>query len=87
MLLAAACTCAEGPRIFERGWCHRCGRLLDPVMETDGAIDVWIRLDAAVERERMMLRASARGRGLSLAEYAAELEEALGAGSAVAAAA
>ena len=75
MLLAPDCRCAEGPREFatDPGWCHRCGHLLDPVMGPGEIIDGYLLLEAAIERERMKLRADAEAAGLSTAEWIAGL--------------
>lgn len=70
MLLAPDCRCAEGPREFDPGWCHRCGHLLDPVIAPGEELDGWIRLLATVERERMRM---ASGMNLSLEDYAARV--------------
>lgn len=71
MLLAPACRCIGGPRVFERGWCHRCGRLLDPVIDTGEVLDGWLRLEAAIERERIVIRERAESAGVSTFEFIA----------------
>jgi hypothetical protein len=73
MLLARDCRCAEGPRIFERGSCHRCGHLLDPIIDSGEFVDAWLLLEAAIERERMKLCADAEAKGLSVYEHIREL--------------
>lgn len=55
MLLAPDCRCAEGPREFEPGWCHRCGHMLDPVIDSGEILDGFILLLAAIESERIRL--------------------------------
>lgn len=71
LVLADACACRQGPREFEQGRCHRCGRLISCVPEGGGAVDGWLLLEAAVERERLALRAEAHAAGVDPQEWAA----------------
>lgn len=77
MLLAQECRCAR-PRVFERGWCHRCGRLLVVEPEFEEALDGWLRLDLTIQREQAKARAMRDELGLSEGEYAAWLRSELG---------
>lgn len=77
MLLAAECMCAS-PREFERGWCHRCGRLIAVDPDFMEGLDDWLRLDLKIEYERLKLRELASELGLSDGEYAAWLRSELG---------
>lgn len=77
MLLAAECMCAS-PREFERGWCHRCGRLLAVEPWVAENLDGWLRLDLTIEREARKVRQFREALGLDDRQYAAWLRSELG---------
>lgn len=77
MLLAAECMCAS-PREFERGWCHRCGRLLAVEPWVAENLDGWLRLDLTIEREARKVRKLRDELGLDERQYAAWLRSELG---------
>jgi hypothetical protein len=64
------CSCASDPLEFEPGWCFRCGRMLVPEVGSAGAVDGYLMLEAAIERERLRIRATAEARGYDRERYA-----------------
>jgi hypothetical protein len=59
MRLAAGCGCAQGPREFDRGWCHRCGRQVDVLpfaTDEEAALTGWELLNRDVLKTQVKMR-------------------------------
>lgn len=68
MLLALACRGHE-PLIFEPGWCHRCGRMLEPELGEGVFTDGAQLLLARIFQVRDELEAEAAALGLTFEEF------------------